>query len=153
MNVENIQEVSLKPVTKDNWKKAIALDVKEHQKSYVASNLHSIAESSFYETAYNYGIFENEEMVGFVLFFIPPEESESGHIVRFMIDKNHQRKGLGRQSLKQIIDLLSEKYQSKVITLTVIPENDTARAFYENVGFVNTDEIVEGELKYKYIVD
>ncbi|MCE7737500.1 MAG: GNAT family N-acetyltransferase [Candidatus Heimdallarchaeota archaeon] len=152
MSVENSQYVSLKPITVENWKKAVKLEVNENQKSYIASNIHSIAESSFYETSYNYGIYQNEELVGFVLFFNPPEEPELGHIVRFMIDKNHQRKGLGREGIKQVIELLSTKFSKKIITLTVIPDNHTARAFYENVGFINTYEIVDKELKYKYTV-
>ncbi len=89
-------------------------------------------------------------MVGFALIFLPPEEPKLGHIVRFMIDKNHQRKGLGKQSLQQLIKLFSRTYDTAIITLTVIPENRVARAFYENIGFVNTNEIVEGELKYRY---
>lgn len=152
MSDENLKQVTLKPITVENWKKATKLEVNENQKSYVASNLHSIAESSFYDTAYNYGIYENEDIVGFVLFFNPPEEPELGHIVRFMVDKNHQRKGLGREGIKLIVELLSAKFNKKLVTLTVIPENHTARAFYESVGFVNTKEIVDKELKYKYTI-
>lgn len=153
MSDKNSQLVSLRPITVENWKRATKLEVSENQKSYVASNLHSIAESSFYETAYNFGIYENEEIVGFVLFFNPPREPELGHIVRFMIDQNHQRKGLGKKGIKLVIELLSNKFSKKLITLTVIPENQIARAFYENVGFVNTKEIVDKEIKYKYTVE
>lgn len=150
MTLENVENVSLEPITKDNWKRAIVLEVKENQKSFVATNIHSIAESSFYETAFNYGIFYNEDMIGFVLIFNPPEEPELGHIVRFMIDEKFQRKGLGKHSIQQIIKLFSKNFNKTVVTLSVIPENHGARAFYESAGFINTGEVVEGELKYKY---
>ena len=150
MSSENAVIVSIKPITVDNWKKASALEVMENQVNFVAPNVRSIAESSFYETAYNYGIFNNEVMVGFILIFNPPEEPELGHIVRFMTDKNQQRKGLGTKGLEQIIELFSKEYNKKIVTLTVLPDNQDARAFYEAVGFVNTNEIVEGEIKYKY---
>ena len=150
MSVEKAQSVTIKPITKDNWKEAIALEVNDNQKSYIASNIHSIAESSFYESAYNYGIYDNDQMVGFILIYKPPEEPEIGHIVRFMIDKNHQRKGLGKKGIIEIIDTLVSDQRKKFVTLSVIPENEGARAFYTDVGFVNTKEIIEGELKYRY---
>jgi diamine N-acetyltransferase len=142
--------ISIKPITKDNWKEAIALKVTEEQKPFIANNLHSIAESSFYDTAFNYGIFYEDQMVGFVLLFNPPEEPENAHIVRFMIDQSHQNKGYGTKGLHTLLEILTEKQNKKSITLTVIPENQNARAFYEKNKFVNTEEIVEGELKYRY---
>lgn len=152
MSNEILSEVSVKPITKENWKEAIELDVQEEQQSYVATNLKSIAESSFYDTSYNYGIYEHDVMVGFVLIYNPPEEPEIGHIVRFMIDKNYQRKGLGKKGIMSIIKMLASNLGRKFVTLTVIPENHGARKFYESVGFINTEEMVEGELKYKYTI-
>ncbi|MHA2290488.1 MAG: GNAT family N-acetyltransferase [Promethearchaeota archaeon] len=150
MNSNQLENVSIRPITVKNWKEAIKLEVSESQKSFVASNIHSIAESSFYETSYNYGIFQNDSMVGFILLFLPPEEENNGHIVRFMIDKKYQRKGLGSEAISCIIRLIHEEFRRKEITLTVIPTNHAARAFYEKNNFVNTGEIVDGELKYKY---
>ncbi|OLS29041.1 MAG: Spermine/spermidine acetyltransferase [Candidatus Heimdallarchaeota archaeon LC_2] len=150
MTTEKSKQVTLRPIVLNNWKKAISLQVHEDQRRFVSSNIHSIAESRFYETAYNYGIYEDEDMIGFILIYNPPDEPKLGHIVRFMIDGNHQKKGLGKQSIKLLIDLLSTQFSKKKVTLTVIPENHGARDFYENVGFVNTNELVDGEIKYKY---
>ena len=59
---KDIHSVTLKLIALNNWKKAISLNVSEDQKEFVASNVHSIAESQFYDTAYSYGIFKEEEM-------------------------------------------------------------------------------------------
>jgi len=37
----------IRPVTKDNWRELIKLQVRDDQKGFVASNVKSIAESQF----------------------------------------------------------------------------------------------------------
>ena len=61
----------IRPVTKENWRELIRLQVREDQKHFVASNLYSIAESKFgdeYEGHWDlfaYGIYNGDVPVGF----------------------------------------------------------------------------------------
>ncbi len=50
----------IRPVTKDNWRELIKLQVSEDQRRFVASNVHSIAESQF-------GYDEPEKVTGIFL--------------------------------------------------------------------------------------
>ncbi|MHA2248972.1 MAG: GNAT family N-acetyltransferase [Candidatus Kariarchaeaceae archaeon] len=141
--------IDLVEITKDNWKEVIKLDVQYEQQKYVASNVHSIAEAQFYKGSIFKALQVDQKFVGFTLLYNPPNEPELGHIVRYMIDKNHQGKGYGTAGLEAIIEQFKSVYNKKVITLTVIPENKLSRHLYEKVGFENTGEIVEGEIKYR----
>lgn len=141
--------ISIKPITLDNWKQAIQLKVHDKQKEYVANNLYSIAESSFYEGAKNFGLYADDEMIGFALIYHPKDDEENAHIVRFMIDKEKQGKGYGSLGLKVILNDLEHVQKKSNVTLTVIPDNETARSFYESIGFENTGEVVDGEIKYR----
>ena len=143
--------LKLVDLNQNNWKDASKLEVHDSQKNFIASNLHSIAESCFYDGTLLKGIYNDSEMIGFSLCFFPSDEQEYGYIVRYMIDKKHQKKGYGTKGLHLLLkEVFKQAYAKKYVTLTVIPENDIAKRLYERVGFHNTNEIVEGELKYLY---
>ena len=44
-------KIALKPVTVNNWKASIALELGPDQQNFVSSNLYSIAEAQFYPDA------------------------------------------------------------------------------------------------------
>ncbi|MFT9598873.1 MAG: GNAT family N-acetyltransferase, partial [Mesobacillus sp.] len=67
--------LTLKPITKHNWEEAIQLKVKEDQKHFMASNLYSIAEVQFLDQFKTSGIFEGEQMVGFAMYGIDPDDN------------------------------------------------------------------------------
>lgn len=144
-------EIEFVSIDKDNWKQFIAIDVHEDQKQYVASNLHSMAEAQFYEGSEFYGLAVDGENVGFTLLFHSVDEPHMGYIVRYMIAAEHQGRGYGIAGLHKIIQYFKDLGKTEV-SLTVIPENEGARNVYEKIGFENTKEIIEGELKYRYLL-
>lgn len=55
--------------------------------------------------------------------------------------------------MKRLIDIVTQKYEVKMVYLSFVEENHPARQLYENLGFEFTGEIdPEGELIYKYEV-
>ena len=56
------------------------------------------------------------------------------HITSIAINPNHQRKGLGKFLLSELIKL-SHSFQISQIHLEVKDTNETAKAFYKSMGF------------------
>jgi diamine N-acetyltransferase len=133
-------EVSLKPITADNWKGCIDLKVKDEQADFVPSNLYSIAEAQFYPQAAPLAIYsEQGQMVGFVLYGVDVENGK-WKIFRLMIDHAHQGKGYGRAAMKQVIERLRSRPDCNEILIAYQTDNDAARQLYASLGFI--EEIV-----------
>lgn len=136
----------LRPITKDNWYKAISLRVREDQVQFVASNAVSLAQLNFLENFHAKGIYHDEEMVGFTLFGIDEDEHEYW-IYRMMIDQKHQGKGYGKQAVQLVIDdircLKEERHAT--ITLSYEPTNEHAKRVYEKMGFQEIDGLIIGD--------
>ena len=110
--------VNLRRITHQNLRACI-YDIKtnEAQKDFVDSNVESLAEAYTSITngsfATPYAVYDNDAMVGFVMytfadkpggdFLSPPCVLPCYFIWRILIDKNHQRKGYGKQAIEKII--------------------------------------------------
>jgi diamine N-acetyltransferase len=75
--------ISLKPVDRDNFRKCIGLDVYPEQKEFVGSNVVSIAESKVYPHRVPLAVYNDDELVGFVMHGRDPEKFRHW-IVRLM---------------------------------------------------------------------
>lgn len=139
-----MEEISLRPLTKDNWENAIALNVREDQKHFVASNLYSIAEAHFHPELTPMGIYAGETMVGFLMWGLEPGK-DRWWLVRLMIDEHYQGKGYGRAALLQVIRLMRQSSGCDRIYLSYEPENITAEMLYKSFGFRATGEMEDGE--------
>lgn len=141
-------KIEFKNVTKDTWKECISLSVHKEQKGFIASNTLSLAQSKFETEMVPVCIYKNEQMVGFAMYAQDPETNHVW-IIRFMIDKNYQNRGLGTAALKVLIDLLRNTFECAEIYLSYEPDNITAEKLYSTIGFIKTGEIEEGELVSK----
>ena len=144
--------VTLQPVTAENWHALIKLKVREDQNNFVASNLYSIAEAQFgfedegHWDFYPFGAYVGDEPVGFVMYCFNFSHSRfQAFIMRLMVDENHQRKGYGREIMKQVLDVLRAKEEIKNIGISYEPHNEGARKLYAGLGFVEPGELLEGE--------
>lgn len=137
--------IDLRPVTRDNLRACLELDVLPEQRDFVAPNVRSMAEAYVLPQADPRLIYADGEAVGFVLFH--PNESGPGHyIVRFMIDHRFQGQGLGRRALAAAVDWVARERGAERVRLSVVPENDAARGLYRSAGFVETGEMDHGEV-------
>jgi len=144
--------IDLRPVTRENLKACIGLDVLPGQRDFVAPNVQSMAEAYVLPEADPRLIYADDEAVGFVLFH--PNESGPGHyIVRFMIDHRFQGQGLGRRALAAAVDWVVLEKGVDLVRLSVVPENGAARGLYRSAGFVETGEVDHGELVLEKVIN
>jgi diamine N-acetyltransferase len=137
--------VVLRPVTKENWEEAAELKVREDQSDFVAPNVWSIAESKFYDALHPTAIYDDETMVGFLMYGRDPQDRQFW-LYRFMIDRRCQGRGLGRAALIRLIDLLKRTPGCTGISVGYDPANTTAERLYLSLGFEKTGEAPWGEL-------
>jgi len=146
--------LSLRPVTKENWRTLAKLKVRDDQNHFVATNLYSIAESHFGQDEadgshwemHPFGIYDNETPVGFLMYgynFSYPEYQ--AFILRLMIDENQQAKGYGAFGMKEMLQTFRDNERIRAVGISYEPNNEIARKLYERLGFVETGEILDGE--------
>jgi diamine N-acetyltransferase len=144
-----VSTLFLKPIDKHNWEEAIQLSVKEEQKSFMASNLYSIAEVQFLENFKVRGIYLGESMIGFTMFGVDPDD-QNFWIYRFMIDEKYQGKGLSVPAIKLVIEEIKHIKHINSDKLPVImigynQQNLAAKYAYQKAGFMETEIAPWGE--------
>lgn len=139
--------ILLKEINKDNWYQCVGLKVAENQKNFVASNAFSLAQAKYEDDCIPFGIYDEDTMIGFVMFAIDKDQIESGKlwICRFMVDEKLQGKGYGKASMEKIIEYAKDKFDYKEVYLSEVPENERAKRLYEGFGFKYTGEVEDGE--------
>jgi diamine N-acetyltransferase len=132
--------ISIQEITAHNWIEAVKLKVKKEQEGFVASNAISIAQSKFQTFLECYGVYENDQMVGFAAAGKNPEDGEIW-IARYMIGEQYQGKGLGKKGSQKLINFLQDKHGCSKIFLDVGPENKIAINLYKSIGFKDTGKV------------
>ena len=143
------------PVTKDNWRELIKLQVRDDQKGFVASNVHSIAESQFgydepddgHWDMFPYGIYDEDTPVGFLMYgynFLHLEQQ--AFIIRLMVDEKYQGKGYGRFGMKKMLEIFCADARIKEVGISYEPENEVARKLYASLGFVEPGKMLGEEV-------
>ena len=129
-------EVSLRQVTKENYEEVCELDVTKEQEDYVACNMWSIVESKYNEGYETRVIYMKEEPVGFFMWV--KESRIKVSIWRFMVDKKHQQKSIGRVSLNLALAEIKKVSDLQEIEICYNPKNPVAKEFYSSFGFSET---------------
>ncbi len=137
--------VVLRSITKRNWEEVARLSVREDQADFVAPNAWSIAESKFYDALQPMGIYDDETMVGFLMYGRDPQDGQYW-LYRLMIDQRYQSRGLGRAALTRLIDLLRRTPGCRGVNVGYDPGNTAAERLYLSVGFEKTGLASWGEL-------
>ncbi|MGI8690830.1 MAG: GNAT family N-acetyltransferase [Thermomicrobiales bacterium] len=138
-------EISLRPITKQNWRECAMLKLHPSEEQFVAPTIWSIAEAQFNPEVITRAIYHGEIMVGFVMYFYKdgpdaadPVMGDSWQIVRFMIDYGHRGKGLGRMAMLAVIEAIrnaSDQYGCDAVMLSYRPGNEVAARLYASLGF------------------
>ena len=134
--------VSLKPITIENWQVCIGLTVEEEQVGLLPSNLYSIAESRFESEVVPMGIHDGETMVGFLMFGMIGDEM---WIWRLMVDHRYQHQGYGRAAMRALLEGL-HAFGYREIFVSYKPENEIAAQLYASLGFEDTGRVEDGEI-------
>ena len=135
--------VTLREINRDNWEECIQLKPYETQLNFVASNVYSLLESKFEPSLFPLAIYNDEMMVGFVMYGLD-EDDNSWWLVRLMVDRKHQKNGYGKVAILKIIEILRNKCD-RMFT-SYVPDNLVAEKLYLSLGFEKTGKIVEGEI-------
>lgn len=141
--------ITLRPITKENFEAVVSLNLLDHQRDYLASNSYSIAEASLFPCLATRAVYVDELPVGFMMYAYPePGEEPPGEygIWRFMIDSAHQGKGYGRQALALLLAEIQSHADVRRIFISYVPGNQQAQAFYASFGFRELEIDAEGEM-------
>ena len=140
--------VSLRPVTEQNWETVIRIKVDESQTDYVSPNVFSLAEASYRTHCQPRAVYLDEEVVGFLMYagLEPLDASKEYEIFRFMIDEPQQGKGIGRKALELAIAEIRRFSGLESILICYVPSNPVAKDFYASFGFVETGLDDHGEM-------
>ncbi|MFF7250167.1 GNAT family N-acetyltransferase [Embleya sp. NPDC008237] len=131
--------VQLADLDRENWEEVIDLTVCQEQRDFIAPNLYSIAESRFLPGFVTRAVLYEGRAVGFAMYGPDPDDGEIW-LYRLMIDEDHQRRGLGRAALREIVIHVGEVFGAPVLRLGVRTDNVAARALYISAGFVPTGQ-------------
>ncbi|KAG0244458.1 hypothetical protein BGW41_007750 [Actinomortierella wolfii] len=148
--------ITLRLITKDNWREITELTVLPTQQGNVSTNLHSLCESHYSEDAWVRAVYADETPVGFLMMSLwDPEDWYA--IWRFMIDHRYQGFGFGRRAIQLAIAHVREHHpKAKMIRLmSTGPEGkkgvdpkDSPYQFYAALGWKDISEVdEEGEIE------
>ncbi len=136
--------VSLRPITEDNLRPVMDLDVTEEQREFVAPNSVSIAEACFTTDAWMRAIYQDDEPAGFLL-LSERRDVPRYYLWRFMVDHRFQRRGTGRAAMELLIDYVRALPNATELFLSYVPADGGPRGFYGGLGFVDTGREDGGE--------
>ncbi|WP_409305908.1 GNAT family N-acetyltransferase [Peribacillus sp. SCS-155] len=138
--------VELRPVTRENWQEAMEMRVNKEQKKFVPEVVVSLAKiyikpDGDHVTYIPYAIYDNEQMVGFIMHAYESNTTNMYWINGFLIDVRYQGKGYGRKALMQMVNLITSTFpKCEEIRLTVHKENRVASKMYLSLGFISLEE-------------
>jgi diamine N-acetyltransferase len=147
--------LSIRPVTKDNWRALARLKVREDQNHFVASNVYSIAESHYGDDEpegghwdmFPFGIYDEDQPVGFLMYGLNFSYRKfEAFIIRLMVDENQQGRGYGKFGMQRMLEIFGPDSRIHNVGISYEPDNQVARKLYASLGFVETGEIFEGEV-------
>ncbi|WP_339170436.1 GNAT family N-acetyltransferase [Paenibacillus sp. FSL R5-0341] len=140
--------IHLKPVSVDNWYACTQLNVTEEQKkSFPAPVVYWIAESKVVTDFQPMAIYYDSDLVGFAVYSDQPDHEDNYWLLALMVDTKYQGRGYGKESLRQLIDLMKESLKCKRIMIGHRPENGIAGNLYESLGFHRvSEELIDGEV-------
>lgn len=151
--------LTIREVTRENWRNALRLAVHPDQQRFIADivPIAAIALAKAYIRPRGwlwlpYVFYVGTEMIGFTELAYEPESSDNFWIFHFFIDRAYQGQGYGKQALLLFLDFIKQQHSHcRSIRLTVHPENVHAQRLYTGAGFQPTGDSLEGEPVYRLI--
>jgi diamine N-acetyltransferase len=141
--------ISLRPIDRNNWEECIALSVGVTQLGQVSTNVRSLAECAVRPEATPVGIYDDDKMVGFIMYLRDPD-TELYDIYRIMVDFKHQNKGIGRKALELLIEKMRTfPDRGEKVMIMFLVENTSVERLYKRVGFVDSGKTVYNE-RWRY---
>jgi diamine N-acetyltransferase len=127
--------ITLRPITRANWRECIRLTVTHEQSKFIVPNVQSLAQAYAEPERTPMAIYADEEMVGFTLFNEAPLPDGSYRISRFMIGNHYQRQGYARAALRLIIEQMRQNPDCREILVEYHRHNHAAAHLFTAFGF------------------
>lgn len=132
--------MEFREIDKSNYWDCISLTIDDSQEGFVADNKQSLAEAAYETGLYTLGIYLEETMIGFILYDYD-ETFPGWSMSRFMIGKQFQGKGYGKQAAIEFIEYFKSKHDADKLYISVSLENMVARKMYSSIGFTEIKEV------------
>ncbi|HEY9042234.1 MAG TPA: GNAT family N-acetyltransferase [Rheinheimera sp.] len=126
--------ISLREVSQENYEAVCDLEVTTEQEPYVACNMWSLVEAAYNDGHTCRAIYFAQQPVGFFMWV--KETAQLISIWRFMVDKQYQQQGIGRQAMALALAEIEQDTDIKQIEICYNPNNPVAKNFYASFGFV-----------------
>jgi RimJ/RimL family protein N-acetyltransferase len=146
------ERVELVEVTPGNVRAVGKLEVAPSQRRLVSSVLQSIADAAHPEDHEGHpvvpwyrAIAADGELVGFVMVARRSEHHPVSYLWRFLIDRRHQRRDIGRRAIGVLVRLLADEGEDR-LELSFVDEPGGPEPFYAALGFDRTGAIEDGEV-------
>ena len=142
--------MEFREIDKSNYWDCMALTIGDNQKGFVADNKQSLVEAAYEDGLYTLGIYLEETMIGFILYDYD-ETFPGWSMSRFMIGKQFQGKGYGKQAAIAFFEYFKTKHNANKLYISVSLENILARKMYSSIGFAEIKEVeyTFGDKHYK----
>lgn len=132
--------MEFREIDRSNYWDCMLLTVDSSQEGFVADNKRSLVEAAYEDGLYTLGIYHEETMVGFILYDYD-ETFPGWSMSRFMIGKQFQGKGYGKQAALAFIDYFKKRHSADKLYISVSLENTVARKLYASIGFEERKEV------------
>ena len=132
--------MEFREINKSNYWDCMELIIDESQEGFVADNKQSLVEAAYEDGLYTLGIYLEETMIGFVLYDYD-ETIPGWSMSRFMIGKQFQGKGYGKQAAIAFLEYFKTKHIADKIYISVSLENTVAHKMYSSIGFTEVKEV------------
>jgi diamine N-acetyltransferase len=144
-------DVNLREITDENRDAVCAVHVRSDQQRFVSSVTRSLRDAATTPEGNPWyrAVYSGDEPVGFVMLSWNVPAGRPGilgpyFLWRLLIGERHQRRGLGRAVLTQIIDQVRAAGATELLT-SYQPGEGGPWPFYQRFGFRPTGEIADGE--------
>jgi diamine N-acetyltransferase len=143
--------VHLKEITDENREAVCAISVRKRQRRFVDSVASSLKDAAKEpeENHWYRAVYLGDEPAGFVMLAWNTPTGRAGpgrySLWRLLVDKHHQRRGIGQEVLRQIIELVRADGATELLT-SYVPGDGNPGPFYRGLGFEPTGEIDDGEV-------
>ncbi|UTT43117.1 GNAT family N-acetyltransferase [Exiguobacterium aurantiacum] len=128
--------ITLQPITDQNWYTFCQLTLSDAQQAYMEPNAISLLQAVYEPTLEAHAIYEDETMVGFLMYNTVLEELNARWVYRIMVDHAQQGKGIGRQATELMLEEMGQ-LGTEPIVVGYHPDNTGAHRLYESLGFVD----------------
>ena len=138
-------QISLHPVSHDNWRNVADLKVSDAQREFVAEPSYYLALCCYGNDWRPLAICLGEQVIGFMMWAIDPADG-SCWLGGILVDQSMQKRGYGKQAVKEAITLLQRKHGYNSFALSYQPANLVAKHLYSKLGFIEMNEWEDYEI-------